>query len=148
MILVWAHTGVPRATAQRFAVMPKLKIASDHAIEGTLLHDNSWINPPSEVIDGGWAQILNYYEAVERSGETAVHRLKLVLVGAALAGKTTLARGLRCGEPCPTEESERTRGVDIHMEPWRPTPAQPLEVVMWDFGGQVAYHSMHQVRSF
>ncbi|CAM9783520.1 unnamed protein product, partial [Sphacelaria rigidula] len=109
------------------------------------LRDNSWIDPPSEVVDGGWEQIVSYYEALARSGATTAHELKMVLVGAVCAGKTTLARGLRKGKPAPTAESERTRGVDVHIQPWRPNSTEPLEVLMWDFAGHVEYYSTHQI---
>ncbi|CAM9300333.1 unnamed protein product [Sphacelaria rigidula] len=69
----------------------------------------------------------------------------MVLVGAVCAGKTTLVRGLRKGEPAPTAESERTRGVDVHIQPWRPNSTEPLEVLMWDFAGHSEYYSTHQI---
>lgn len=80
------------------------------------------------------------------SGATRVYRLKVVLVGASGAGKTSLARGLQQGQPNPTTESERTRGVDVHIHPWTPTDGRPLQVVMWDFAGHAEYYSTHQVR--
>ncbi|CAM9518813.1 unnamed protein product, partial [Sphacelaria rigidula] len=61
--------------------------------------------------------------------------------------KTTLTRGLLRGAPDPTKESERTRGVDVHIQPWRPNPAQPLEVAIWDFAGHCDYYSTHQVKT-
>ena len=90
---------------------------------------------------------MKYYEALERSGATTSHKLKVVLVGAVCAGKTTLTRGLLQGEPAPTTESARTRGVDVHIQPWRPDPAQPLEVLIWDFAGHSDYYSTHQVKA-
>lgn len=110
------------------------------------LDDNPWEDPSWEVVKGGWQQIIGYCEALERSGVTDTHRLKVVLVGAVRAGKTTLARGLRKGRAAPTADSERTRGVDVHIKPWRPDPTGPLEVVMWDFAGHADYYSTHQVR--
>ncbi|CAN0032022.1 unnamed protein product, partial [Sphacelaria rigidula] len=132
-------TGLPRATAKRFALLPKLKVG-----EKARLEENPWTEPPYEVVQGGWAQIIGYYDAVERSGATTCNRLKVVLIGAVCAGKTTLARGLRHGKPTPPTDRECTRGVDIHIEPWRPVPAQPIEVVMWDFAGYSDYYSSHQ----
>ncbi|CAM9988209.1 unnamed protein product, partial [Sphacelaria rigidula] len=111
---------------------------------GTRVYNNPWIKPPSAVVEGGWTQIVSYYQALTRSGATTYHGLKMVLIGAICAGKTTLARGLRKGKPTPTAESERTRGVDVHIEPWRPNPTKPLEVLMWDFAGHAQYYSTHQ----
>lgn len=135
---MWGRTGIPRATAEGFALIPKLKVRR--------LTGNPWVEPPSDVVQDGWRQIVGYYDALARSGATRSHRLKMVLVGAVCVGKTTMARGLREGKPTPTKQSERTRGVDVHMEPWRPNPAQPLEVVMWDFAGHSDYYSTHQVK--
>ncbi|CAM9902384.1 unnamed protein product, partial [Sphacelaria rigidula] len=129
-----------RATAERFARLPKLARVD--------LDNNAWIDPPSAVVNGGWAKIVSYHEDLKRSGATTARGLKMVLVGAACAGKTTLARGLRRGEPAPTAESERTRGVDVQIQPWRPKPSQPLEVLMWDFAGHAEYYSTHQVRGW
>lgn len=91
------------------------------------LDDNPWEEPSWEVIKDGWQQITNYWEALERSGATETHRLKVVLVGAVRAGQTSLMRGLREGRAAPTTDSERTRGVDVHIQPWRPDPALPLD---------------------
>lgn len=110
-----------------------------------LLGGNCWNEPPSEVVQGGWAHIINYYEALERAGATSSHTLKVVLVGAAGAGKTSLTRGLLQGDHAATVESECIRGTDVHIMPWRPNPSQPLEVVMWDFAGHSDHYSTHQV---
>lgn len=70
--------------------------------------------------------------------------LKVVLVGAVGAGKTTLARGLLDGKIAQTLPP-RTRGVDVHIQPWVPDFDPPLEVLIWDFAGHDDYHSTHQV---
>lgn len=137
VILIWSHSqGIPKATAQSFQSIRKLKFK---------LEDNSWEEPPWEVVKGGWQQIISYSEALERSGSTKTYKLKVVLLGAVRAGKTTLVRGLRKGKAAPTKDGERTRGVDVLIQPWRPNPAQPLEVVIWDFAGHADYYSTHQV---
>lgn len=115
------------------------------------LRENPWEEPAPEAVKGGrskdgWKHIVDFYEARERSGTAAVHKLKVVIVGAIFAGKTTLARGLREGKPVPTREDERTRGVDVHISPWRPHDNNPLEVSLWDFAGHAGYYSTHQVR--
>ena len=107
-----------------------------------MLRENPWTEPSEDVVRGGWAQIVSYHEALERSGATTSHKLFAVC-----AGKTTLTRGLLQGKPAPTTESERTRGVDVQIQPWRPDPAQPLEVLIWDFAGHSDYYSTHQVKA-
>lgn len=70
--------------------------------------------------------------------------VKVVLVGAVRAGKTTLTRALLEGEIA-EEHPSRTRGVDVHIQPWVPDFTPRLEVVMWDFAGHDDYYSTHQV---
>lgn len=115
---------------------------------GAFLHENPWAELPPEVVKYGWTRIVSCYEGLELSGAAPYNTLKVVLVGAVCAGKTTLAKGLLKGKPAPTTEGERTRGVDVHIEQWKPNPDQPLDVVIWDFAGHADYHSTHQVRHF
>lgn len=105
---------------------------------------DDWGNPPPAVLEGGLARIISHYEAIERSGSTQLHRLKVVFIGASGAGKTSLMRGLREGGPRLTDEADRTVGVDIGR-PWKPDATQPLELVLWDFGGQPDYHPTHRL---
>ncbi|CAN0222022.1 unnamed protein product, partial [Ectocarpus fasciculatus] len=73
-----------------------------------------------------------------------VPRVKVVLVGAVRAGKTTLTRGLVDGE-IGEESPHRTRGVDVHIQPWVPDFTPRLEVAIWDFAGHDDYYSTHQL---
>lgn len=123
------------ATAEAFKAMPRLR---------TTTNGNPWKTPSSAVIRGGWDQVLSFYEGLSQSGGEAVPSLKVVLVGATCAGKTTLARGLLDGElarPLPP----RTRGVDVHIQQWMPDLTPRLEVAIWDFAGHDDYYSTHQV---
>lgn len=108
------------------------------------LSQNPWETPSRRVVQGGWDQIISFYEGVSQSGGEVVPNLKVVLVGTVRAGKTTLARGLLEGEIA-QEPPLRTRGVDVHIQPWVPDFDPPLEVVIWDFAGHDDYYSTHQV---
>lgn len=125
---------IPRATAEEFKAMPRITIE---------LSGNPWETPPWKVIQGGWDQVVSFYEGLAQSGGEVVPSLKVVLVGAVRAGKTTLTRGLLNGEIARTLPP-RTRGVDVH-KPWVPDFDPPLEVVIWDFAGHDDYYSTHQV---
>ncbi|CAM9634178.1 unnamed protein product, partial [Laminaria digitata] len=135
---VWNNklSDIPRATAEGFNAMR----------EGTVfeLSENRWETPPWRVIQGGWDQVVSFYEGLSQSGGEVVSSLKVVLVGAVRAGKTTLARGLLDGEIAQTLPP-RTRGVDVHIQPWVPKFDPPLEVVIWDFAGHDDYYSTHQL---
>lgn len=98
------------------------------------------------VVDEGPGAVVRYHEAIQSSGSTRSWRLKVVLVGAVCAGKTSLVRGLLAGEPQLVAEWDRTRGVDLHIEhPWKPNPTEHLELVFWDFAGHSDYYSTHQL---
>lgn len=88
---------------------------------------------------------MRYYEALAQSGEAILNRLKVVMVGASRAGKTSLVRSLREGAPRLTADWDRTIGVDIGR-PWSLGAAtKKLELVFWDFGGHTDYHPTHRL---
>lgn len=70
---------------------------------------------------------------MKRSGEGKSNRLKMVLVGLAEAGKTTIVRHFT-GGPVP-KGPDRTVGIEITPD-WRPLLEGPLQVNIWDFAGQ------------
>lgn len=101
--------------------------------------------PPHAVAEGGFQQVVRHYEALAHSGEAILNRLKVVMVGAARAGKTNLVRSLREGAPRLTADWDRTIGVDIGR-PWNlGAIEEKLELVFWDFGGHTDYHPTHRL---
>ena len=100
--------------------------------------------PPHSVTEGGFQQIVRHYEALAQSGEAILNRLKVVMVGASRAGKTSLVRSLREGAPRLTADWDRTIGVDIGR-PWNLGAREKLELVFWDFAGHTDYHPTHRL---
>ncbi|CAM9528387.1 unnamed protein product [Ectocarpus fasciculatus] len=130
-------TDIPRETAELFNAKPWFTDIK--------LGVNRWKNPQWQVIQGGWYQVISFYEGLAQSGGVvAVPSLKVVLVGAVHAGKTTLTRGLLDGKILKVPPP-RTRGVDVHVSPWTPNFDPPVEVVIWDFAGHDDYYSTHQL---
>jgi internalin A len=111
--------------------------------------------PPPEVAARGLEAIRSYWKQEQVSGMDYLTEAKLLVVGEAGAGKTSLIRKIL--EPGyaldPIEES--TQGIDVRE--WRFPAAiriagddgdrleqRPFRVNIWDFGGQEIYHSTHQ----
>lgn len=114
-------------------------------IEGSL-SENPWTNPPSDVVDGGFESVMGYWKAIERSGEIVSWKMKVVLVGAVKAGKTSLIKGMIHGQSYLCPNDDRTKGVDVSVdEPCKPDPTKELEIVFWDFAGHSEYWSTHQL---
>lgn len=103
---------------------------------------NPFVRPPSTVMEMGVDQAISWWDDIQRFGESTSNKLKMVLVGLAEAGKTTVVRNL-IGKPIPTK-LDRTVGIEI-TEGWKPVDGGPLEISIWDFAGQADYFASHQV---
>ena len=69
------------------------------------------------------------------------HRMKLMLVGMANQGKTTLIKRLQ-GKEC---GNEPTVGVDVSEWCYKPSlEKMPFHFSIWDFSGQQEYYATHQ----
>ena len=94
------------------------------------------------MVEAGIEYASGWWADVERFGEGKSNKLKMVLVGLAEAGKTTIVRHFT-GKPVPNL-FDRTVGVEITPD-WRPLDGGPLQVNIWDFAGQGVYYSSHQL---
>ena len=90
--------------------------------------------------------ILNYFESLESEGEETVYEAKLLIIGEAGTGKTTLARKLQDPyAPMPEEVKDTTCGIDIQPHVFNGKGEEAdFTMNLWDFGGQEIYHSTHQ----
>lgn len=103
---------------------------------------NAWSRPPRAVLLSGLESALGWWNDVKQFGEGESNKLKMVLVGLACAGKTTIVRHFT-GKPF-KEVMDRTVGIDITPD-WRPLHWGPLQVSVWDFAGQADYYASHQL---
>uniref|UniRef100_A0A2C9KTS2 Roc domain-containing protein n=1 Tax=Biomphalaria glabrata TaxID=6526 RepID=A0A2C9KTS2_BIOGL len=71
----------------------------------------------------------------------AHHRWKMILIGAAQAGKTSLRQALMLGKSKLTAEHERTWVMERHL--WE--PESRLRVQVLDFGGHHIYQAAHHL---
>lgn len=111
--------------------------------------------PPLEVTARGLDAIKSYWSQERASGTDYLSEAKLLIVGEAGAGKTTLANKIvDSGYPLDPDEGS-TQGIAVIS--WRfPSSIRVTDstgehlldrefrVNIWDFGGQEIYHSTHQ----
>lgn len=112
-------------------------------------------SPPAEVAQKGLDAIRDYWRQREDTGVDYLCEAKLIILGEAGAGKTSLARKIENPEYKLKKDEKTTEGIDvIHYE--FPTAIRVREnkkekvierqfqVNIWDFGGQEIYHATHQ----
>lgn len=97
------------------------------------------MRPPRPVVARGLDSAARWWRDIERFGEGTSNKLKVVLVGLAEVGKTTIVRRLTGGGPA----CKRTIGVELTE--WKPREDLPLAVSLWDFAGQSEYYASHQI---
>lgn len=100
-------------------------------------------NPPIEIAQQGNAAILRYWEEQERTGTFTLNEARLLVVGQAGAGKTSLRTKIMDAQADLPTEDKTTRGIDIETYQF-PTEAGPFNLRIWDFGGQNIQHYAHQ----
>ena len=96
-------TGIPKDTAEGLQALI-------HLTKLQLVPGNRWKNPPEDIVRKGLGEIVRYLDTVAYFGAVASWRLKVVLVGAVKAGKTSLVKGMIHGEPRLCDETDRTKG--------------------------------------
>lgn len=84
----------------------------------------------------------SYFEDLRR-GSWRNTDLKLVLIGNAHVGKTTLKQHIVTGEIPQGKARERTHGIDAAILPWR-AGGEEFRLTLWDLAGQEIYHTMHR----
>ncbi|XP_078580932.1 malignant fibrous histiocytoma-amplified sequence 1 homolog [Branchiostoma floridae x Branchiostoma japonicum] len=104
------------------------------------LHSNPLVQPPIEVCEQGLLAIRAYQDELQRSEAVVTPRLKIVLIGESLAGKTSLINALVEGKSKLTHIQDRTHCVSIVR--WFPNEDVVFEV--YDFGGHEVYYMSHQ----
>ncbi len=129
-----------------------------------ILHNNAVQTPPPEVLEISTSipidlnKLRSYFRQLDDEGDDTLYEAKLIIIGEAGAGKTTLVKKLQ--DPTypvnPTEPS--TEGIDVaewHFDldlsgfselQVRKLTGMPAKfrVNLWDFGGQEIYHATHK----
>ena len=95
-------------------VLPRWWASSKRTSAGRLGHaQHPWQQPPAAVVAQGVAAVKRYYDELAARGAARSRKVKMVLVGTGLAGKTSTVRGLKHGEARPMDEADRTIQLDI-----------------------------------
>lgn len=119
------------------------------------VESNDIQSPPLEVVSKGLDAIRDYWRQRVETGVDYLCEAKLIILGEAGAGKTSLARKIKDAKYRLQKDEKSTEGIDvIHYE--FPTTIRTrddetekvlqreFQVNIWDFGGQEIYHATHQ----
>jgi internalin A len=135
-------------TALRYVDLTDNQLQEVH-LPPTVEHVFLWGNPnistpPPEIIKQGRFAILQFFKELAEQGEEVVYEAKLLILGDAGAGKTTLARRLEnTNAPMPDAVKDSTDGIAVKT--LELTGQNPTFIAhIWDFGGQEVYHATHQ----
>ena len=105
------------------------------------LNDLKDLNDPPKTIQKNCADCIRYLNGKLRSAK-GFFRIKMMVVGLASKGKTTLVCRLQGKDIGP---NTATNGVDVSEWSYRhPLKATKFHFSIWDFGGQEEYYSTHQ----
>ena len=108
------------------------------------LANNPLIEPPLEVASGGVGAIKQYFRQLSEQGKDYIYEAKLLIVGQAGAGKTSLAKKIEDREYKLQETELSTEGIDVIKWSFTLDNKREFKVNIWDFGGQEIYHATHQ----
>ncbi|MBL7188608.1 MAG: leucine-rich repeat domain-containing protein [Phycisphaerae bacterium] len=108
------------------------------------LGGNPLESPPPEVVAKGADGIRNYLLQLGKEGRDYLYEAKLLIVGEAGAGKTSLAKKIENADYELREDQGSTMGIDIIEWHFAMDGSQDFRVNIWDFGGQQIYHATHQ----
>ena len=98
------------------------------------------LNDPPKNVQKECGDCIRYLNSKLRNAR-GFFRIKMMVVGLADKGKTTLVRRLQ-GKECGPNAA--TNGVDVSEWVYRPQLRRIFYFSIWDFGGQEDYYSTHQ----
>lgn len=106
--------------------------------------NNNLCRPPLDVCTRGLQSIKGYFESLAAVDTQAVHsrRLKVVLLGEAGAGKSSLAYALVNAKALTYEDGQPHSTVGVDFYTWRPNP-DAVEFHIVDCAGQRRYQLTH-----
>jgi Leucine-rich repeat (LRR) protein len=110
----------------------EIEIGEDYYIRGIII-DNNVQSPPLSVIEAGRQNVLEWFSLQRQP----MHEMRVILLGLAEAGKTSLVDALT-GKIFNAHQ-DSTQGIQI-----TPFTYGETKINYWDFGGQEVYFSTHK----
>ena len=107
------------------------------------LSGNPLKTPPIEIAENGIEAIRSYFRQL-KEGKDYIYEAKLLIIGEAGAGKTTLAKKIENPDYQLHKKEKSTEGIDIIQWTFPLENGRDFRVNIWDFGGQEIYHATHQ----
>ncbi|ACK73266.1 Miro domain protein [Gloeothece citriformis PCC 7424] len=108
------------------------------------LKGNPLETPPLEIAQQGIEAIREYFRQKQQEGEDTLYEAKLIILGEAGAGKTSLAKKIENPNYKVPADEDSTQGIDVKEWHFTLDNNQDFRVNIWDFGGQEIYHETHQ----
>ena len=108
------------------------------------LSSNPLESPPPEIITKGFKAILDFCRQQLEQEIDRLYEAKLLIVGEAGAGKTTLAKKIQDNKYTLQQDENTTEGIDVIQWKFLLDNNREFQVNIWDFGGQEIYHATHQ----
>jgi len=114
---------------------------SEHYIT---LFDIPLKTPPFEIVKKGKIAIRNYFAQIKEQQEDCLFEAKMLIVGEAGAGKTTLANKIQNPDYELVKNENSTEGIEVIRYEFPMENKKHFRINIWDFGGQEIYHATHQ----
>jgi internalin A len=108
------------------------------------LHGNPLITPPIEIARDGPKAIRNYFRQLGEAGHDRLYEAKLLILGEAGSGKTTLSKKIENPSYLLEKDEDSTEGVNVIQWSFPLVDDRLFRINIWDFGGQEIYHATHQ----
>jgi internalin A len=108
------------------------------------LSGNQLINLPPELQAGNAQEIVKFYRQQLEQETDRLYEAKLLIIGEAGAGKTTLAKKIEDSTYQLQPDELSTDGIEIIRYRFPIDNDKEFQINIWDFGGQQIYHQTHQ----
>jgi GTPase SAR1 family protein len=113
--------------------------------------NNPLKNPPLEIVKEGNEAVINHFKQIEEQGTFPLLEAKLLIVGEAGSGKSSLMKKLVDNKYVIPKDGDKemksTVGINIHEGwtfPYYKNKSIDFTTNLWDFGGQEVQYMTHQ----